>query len=611
MMKQIIIDIETERLIDPETLWVVVTKDVETKEVNTWVRPDLKPEPLLNYIKGNILIGHNILGFDIPQLSRFLKHQFNPEQVIDTVVVSRLLDSWSIRDHSLDAWGERLGTKKLPFKAFDQLSQEMITYCQQDVEVTYQLFKVLSKYIFDPMWSTALRNEHRSAIICQEISQNGFSFNVEAAEEIYNTIKAEHQQLEERLQIDFPPKFFLVKEVNPVLTKTGKLHSKDFRWLGDGDIQVYSAGQPFSLIQQEPFNPRSPKQVIERLWACGWNPTEKTKGHIKAERNKEFEKLENYKTYGWTISEENLKTLPADAPEATKYLVRFLLLSSRLSTLTEWLEAVREDKRIHGQILHIGTKTHRCSHSKPNMGNVPSLTAEFGHDMRALWKASDGYKLVGCDAEGIQLRILAHYMNDPEFTIPLVEGSSKDGTDVHTKNMKLLRYCKSRDDAKTFIYSWILGASVVKTAAVLGCTVPQAAEARDRFLETYKALKVFKENTIVNDAKRGYLIGIDGRKVKCDSEHHMLAVYLQNAEKIIMTHANWLWREAFLKEKIDFRQVNFVHDEWQTEIRGDDELIDWCARVQAASIKKAGEDLKLNCPLAGSYKVGFNWADTH
>jgi hypothetical protein len=175
-------------------------------------------------------------------------------------------------------------------------------------------------------------------------------------------------------------------------------------------------------------------------------------------------------------------------------------------------------------------------------------------------------------------------------------------------------------DEQLGIYAWLLGAGFLKVSQILKCTVEEAEEANDSFLAYYPGLEYLKKVTIPQDAQTGYFRGFDGRFVKCDSEHLMLAGYLQNGESCIMKHANLLWREKLTKEGIPFRQVNFVHDEWQTEVPDDFDLALHVAQTQADAIREVGEMFELNCPMAGSYKgdhgingysIGYNWYQTH
>jgi DNA polymerase I-like protein with 3'-5' exonuclease and polymerase domains len=343
-------------------------------------------------------------------------------------------------------------------------------------------------------------------------------------------------------------------------------------------------------------------------------------------------RLEDFTTYGWMTDEENLHTLPPDAPQAAQKLARFLILSNRVSTLTSWMEACDpNDTRIHGSFNHIGAWTQRMSHDRPNMGNVPKFDAKqplktpYSDRMRSLWQAGEGRYLVGVDAESIQLRVLAHYINDKQFTFSLTKGRKEDGTDPHSLNQKALGpICRSRDDAKTFIYAWLLGAGIAKVAAILGCTKEQAIEANENFLNFYPGLKLLRETIIPEDAARGYFQGFDGRYVRIwgsdiDLRRHLaLGGYLQNGESTVMKRAVQIWYPKLEREKVPFWWVNFVHDEWQTETIRDMEVAKYVATVQADAIRQVGADLGLNCPMAGSVlnahgklAIGDNWMETH
>jgi DNA polymerase-1 len=239
--------------------------------------------------------------------------------------------------------------------------------------------------------------------------------------------------------------------------------------------------------------------------------------------------------------------------------------------------------------------------------------------MRQLWGAAPGRTLVGVDATGIQLRILAHYINDEKFTKEVISG------DVHSLNKQSLgEVCKDREVAKTFIYAWLLGAGVGKISEILSCSRGAAVEALDKFTNAYTGLKKLKEEIIPRDAARGYFVGLDGRLVKIwgdeESERRHLAMsgYLQNGEKCVMAIACILWNEKLTQEMVPYRQVDLVHDEFQTETINDLETALHIAEVQAQAIRDAGTLLNLNCPMDGSYKtkkgtytIGQNWLITH
>lgn len=518
------------------------------------------------------------------------------------------------------------------FKEFSQYSLEMEKYCIQDVEITYRLFKEFEKYIHSDQWKPSLRLEHDMARICQDMKETGFAFDIQGAEKLHQEIDAKVESLDSELVLSFPARSALIRTVTPKATKHGTISRTDFRWLDVPDLSPYSVGSQFSLVSFIPFNPGSPKQIVERLNEAGWKPFEKTKGHLQAERELKWcrdkercreleDQLQQYRVTGWKVSEDNLRTLPEDAPEASRKLAQRLLLASRRSTLNEWIKAYNPaSKRIHGSFHHIGAWTQRMSHSGPNMANIPSGDTEYATEMRTFWTVPPHHLLVGVDAESIQLRILAHYMNDQRFTDALIKGRKEDGTDAHTLNQLALGtdICRSRDDAKTFIYAWLLGAGVDKVANILGCSVAEARIACDNFLQSYPGLQKLKTEQIPYDASRGYFLGLDNRLVLCNNEHLMLAGYLQSGEAIAMKRANVLWRSQLIKEGIPFKQVNFVHDEWQTETTDDRSIAQFIAKTQAESLRITGEELGLNCPLAGSTlnahkqeTIGTNWYQTH
>lgn len=333
----------------------------------------------------------------------------------------------------------------------------------------------------------------------------------------------------------------------------------------------------------------------------------------------------HYDRYGWTVDEENLATLPDWAPEPAKKLTQWLTLEGRRKLLTEWIKHCQEDGRIHGKFWPIGAWTGRMSHSEPNQANIPSFSeeapttpveeikAKYDGSMRALWGVKDEDSwLVGTDAEGIQLRLLAHYMKSKDYVDAICVGDKSLGTDIHNMNMKALGpVCKTRDDAKTFIYAFLLGASIPKISQILKCSTKDASIAVENFLTALPELKRLKEIKIPHDAAKGYFTGLDGRKVPCNSTHLMLAGYLQNGEAVVMKHACVKWRTEAKKLGLKFKQVDFVHDEWQTEIKGTKEDAELLGRLQRESIEWAGKELGLFCPLAGSTKIGRNWRDTH
>lgn len=719
--KVLLLDIEADGL-DPSVVWVVVCKSLSAGKTYVFNDPHSESErkKLQELIdEHEHIVAHYGIEYDFRVLSNLLKIEVPFYKIVDTVVVSKLLKPDREGGHSLEAWGKRLGVLKTEFNDFSKWTQELSDYCVQDVNVLEAVFKYLFKIIDrNPgVFDEAIRTEQHSQYVAGLMHRNGFRFDIEGARKIYQEVSEQLEPLLKKISETFPPKI-----------KITQLKTK---------------------VKEEviPFNPGSPKQVVERMWELGWKPKAKTKSHLEAEKNRDKEKLEKFKVYGWKINEENLATLPEDAPEGARLLVKYTLLSARLRTLTEWIKAYNpETGRIHGEFDPLGTATHRMSHSKPNMGNIATkktikyntpelreLAVHYGGLMRSLWicdddawldrwnfetclmnenitlsiikdglntkdsrqqsieklrgtdvlnlstrsllktlieclnskninvsyvqekdknllsiivttpnesedfcvdsviRSLDGMKigesllkhtskdlfkqevyLCGTDMEGAHLRIFAHLINDPDFTKALIEGKKENGTDPHSKNKGILgAICVDRDRAKTFIFSYLNGASAPKVSEIFGCSLKLAKEALDTFVRAYPGLALLKSNAIPRDAERGYFIGVDGRYVLCDSEHLMMGMLLQNAEATLMKRANRMWMEELDQLKIRYKQVNFVHDEWVTEVYGDKDTAILVGKIQSDCIRKVGEMYGLRCPLAGESKIGKNWLQVH
>ena len=297
-MKCVAMDIETDGL-DPTRIWVVCSKDLDTGETIQFLNPSHvveEKERFREYCSTvDKFVFHNGLGFDGPVINRLIGSDCVPlASIIDTLIVSRMID-YDIKDgHSLKAWGIRLGLHKGEHKDWSKLSQEMIDYCHQDVLVTCALFERFRKTIFDKDMAVALRCEHDIQILCEEMTTNGFKFDKEKAEEYLAEITERMNELEAGFQRDFP-------------AKLQEVHRVKFRVKEDGSeyVTVTKAKEKYPVTHVDgedlickdwvAFDPASPRQRIDRLWEAGWTPVEKTKGHIEYEREQRNKNRGNWK----------------------------------------------------------------------------------------------------------------------------------------------------------------------------------------------------------------------------------------------------------------------------------------------------------------------------
>lgn len=281
--------------------------------------------------------------------------------------------------------------------------------------------------------------------------------------------------------------------------------------------------------------------------------------------------------------------------------------------------------RIHGQFTSIGTWPGRMSHSKPNLGNVAtkksikykgerlrSLATDLGATMRRLWISDEASWLVGTDMEAAHVRLFAHYIDDREFTRAVCSGNKKEETDIHSVGARLFSHLGcSRDNHKTFIFSFFNGAGPPKVAEIFGCSIEEARRALRLYQERFPGIRILREKLIPIYARQGWFPGLDGRQVIYTEEHGMFAGMLQSGEAIVMKMANILWRKKLNEQAISFRQVNLVHDEFVTEVSGQEASAKLVGQVQCDAIRDIGNYLDLRCPLAGEYKTGKDWLSVH
>ena len=577
-MEEIVFDIEANGL-QPDKIWCIVAKPLGKPVVS--FGPNAIDEGITFLQSADVLIGHNILGFDMPVINKLHGVDLSKKVIKDTLVMSRLFNPVRENGHSLKTWGYIVGfPKNEQPEDWDDFSDEMLKYCQQDVILNEKVYQRLLKE-GENFGEDSIALEHGVAEVLKQQEDNGFEFNQEYAMMLVAQLKERMFEVEKEVQKVFKPKMVDIKQVVPKLKKDGTL-SKSGLTAEEYDRLIESGDyKPFMRQKLQDFNLGSRKQIGEYLTDFGWKPN-------------------RFTPTGLPIVDESSLAKVKDIPEA-RLIAEFLLLQKRIAQIDSWILAVQKDNRVHGFVIPNGTITGRMSHRSPNVAQVPSLSSEYGKECRSCWTVKDGYKLVGIDASGLELRMLAHYMNDEDYTHEVTEG------DIHTANQKAAGL-KSRNQAKTFIYAFIYGAGDAKIGSVVGGNQRDGAKLRKSFLDNNPSLKLLRER-VSKAAKRGYLKGLDGRKIYVRSEHAALNSLLQGGGAIVMKRALLMLQSLIKLNALDAKFVANIHDEWQMEVRED--LADFVGELAVGCIEKAGEYYKLRCPLTGEYKIGGDWSETH
>ena len=556
---KVVFDIETTMTADK--IWCIVCKHGDTYY-------QFKEDRLHRFAElikqTEEVIGHNIIGFDIPVVNTIFGYDvFANCKVTDTLVLSRLLNPMIEGGHSLKNWGTKLGQNKIHFEQFDYFSEDMLTYCRNDVELTERLYKFLINKTKD--FGMSIELEHKVAQIIQKQHEKGFKINVVEAYELQSKFQEDMNDLTTKVRQTFPP----IKIEEEFIPKS------------NNKARGYVKGVPFTKVKYKEFNLGSRQQIAERLMLLGWKPKKKTdKGHV--------------------IVDEKVLSEIHNIPEA-KLINRFLMLQKRIAQVNSWIEGIKEDGRVHGKVITNGTITGRMSHQSPNMAQIPAVYSPYGKECRALWTVNKGYKLVGVDASGLELRMLAHYMNDKDYIYEVVNG------DIHRANQAAAGL-ESRDKAKTFIYAFIYGAGSAKIGSIIGGSTADGERAKEKFLRATPSLRSLREK-VERVAQRRWVRGLDQRKIIIRHPHAALNTLLQGAGAIVMKYALTLLEQYVINKQIKAFPVVNVHDEFQYEV--EESRAEEFGRLAVQSIIDAGKKLNIRCPLNGEYKIGNNWSETH
>lgn len=561
-----------------------------------------------------LFVGHNILKYDAPHLVRLLGVKLSVRNCIDTLVLCTLYAPSLAGGHSLKAWGQRLGDYKGDFNDWSRLSEEMVVYCHQDVAVTAQLFvrmmKTLERIGFT---ERSLEIQHQFTVIVTRQHNNGFYFDGQRALAFYQELRQIEEDLELEIQRAFPPKLECLGQYKQAYRKDGchTLQYERHRELYE-EVRIHSDGT-YSVYGRTPFNLGSPKQRVEKLVELGWVPqefTEKTKSGGGG-TPKPFDKGKLSPSLEKFLEDK-------DVPEV-KLIARWMSVNGRANMIKTWLDNWNEDDScIHGKLFVADTL--RLRHQAPNTANIPAVRVNkagevlrgldgfFTYEARDLWCARPGRVLVGTDAAGLELRMLAHYLNRPAFTEQVVGG------DPHQFNADTVGI--TRPQAKTLIYAIMYGASGAKVGKTLGLPVffrggrevsPEGDEIKNLFLDRLGLGDLIEECKA--EMNNGRIILCDGSMVVCPSPHAALNYKLQGGGARVMAQGAIILERTIRRLRLDSIKVGDIHDEWQYDVNPDD--AEEHARLSVEAIVQAGVTLGLNVPLDGESKIGKTWAETH
>jgi DNA polymerase-1 len=598
-----LVDIETDGL-DATVIWCLCAINVKTGEEVTLL--DL--EAIKHWIterlaEGCWFIGHNFLSFDAPTINRLAGTRIPTGRVVDTFVMSMHYSPSLAGGHSLEAWGVRLGFPKTSFNDWSKLSDEMVAYCLNDCRVNVRLFVRLSDRMRGVGFTErSIELEHKAWSIIRRQRLNGFQLDVPRAHELYAELRQLERELKDEIHEQWPPQLIVVRSFAKSHKADGTPTANYARHVEQyPELRATESGG-YEALDYVEFNLGSPKQRIEKLLELGWKPTEFTeKGSPQATRK------------GNLVP--SLERFLIETPnEAVRKLAEWIAINARANNIGTWIELADEKGLLHGNLWLAGTLRYR--HDKPNTANIPAVrvgddkkpllgrSGVYTYEARDLWVTRDRERrrLVGVDAKGIQLRILAEYIKDESFTSAILS------EDPHAANQARMGL-PSRSLTKTITYATLMGAGDAKIADTAKVRISEAKAAKALFMQQIPGLPKLIRRLQSELSRTGRITLCDGSRILVPSDHMVIPYLLQGDESRLMKQAMILVDEIVRKEKLDALKVGDIHDEWQTDVLNAhvESFIESCGRA----FPEAGRSFGYRVPIECDAKVGLTWAETH
>ena len=618
------VDIETDGL-RPTVIWVMVAGNMMTgeevvitdmEEMRVWINA--------KKADGCKFVFHNGLHFDAPVLNSLCGTSLSAACIVDSMILSMVYNPSLEGGHSLDSWGMRLDFAKVAHEDWSILSPEMIKRCQGDVELTKRTYGYLCRKLNMIGFSeVGIGLEHRAWVIIRKQQINGFFFDTGRATTLRDSLIVTADEMLERLAGFFPPTLEHVRTYKSARKADGSFGKGYLEHLSQYEKLVILPSGEYEAYDFVSFDPASPQQRVEKLLALGWVPKEFTPP------SKTFPEGQPQPTRKGKLSPslvafvEDCRESGDPKGEGVVLLADWLNVNSRISIIKTWLNAVNpNDQCIHGQLWLANTL--RYKHSAPNTANAPSVKegeekvdgvvvrkwvirgAEGGwaYECRDLWETRDRNRrrLVGVDAKGIQLRVLAHYLDDANFTAAILS------EDPHAANAKMMGL-PGRGIAKTITYAIVMGAGDERIALEARVPLADAKANKAKFFEKVPGLPGLMKKLKAEQKKSGRITLCDGSRILCDQPHTTIPYLLQGDESRIMKKAKIIADRMIRAQKLDVLWVGDIHDEWQCDVL--EAHVEAFIAICEIAFKQSGEFFKYNLPIECDAKVGFTWAETH
>lgn len=605
------IDIETDDL-NATVIWCAAVRNVVTKEEHLLVGHE-QVKDFIDKHSDVTWVTHNGLGFDVPTLNRLLKTNIPVTKVVDTFVLSMLYMPNLEGGHSLGVWAKRVGMEKIDYNDWSKYSEEMGKYCLGDTRITAEIYLRLSKRMRDTGFTeVGCSIEHRAWAIIRKQKRNGFAFDVKRAGILLAEIRERQEELKEKIYERFPPVLTCIREYGTAHKRDGSFTANYLKHKARYPKLEFTRDGGYRVFDWVEFNLGSPSQRVEKLVALGWKPREFTPitpkgggGNPKA-------------TDGGELVPSLKEFCEESGIEEVKLIAQWMALEGRANAIGNWIDLYDHNTGcIHGNLWLASSLRYR--HDNPNTANIPAVRLDeddkpikgvegyYTYEARDLWTCrGKDRRLVGVDAKGIQLRCLAHYLDDDNFTSAIL------AKDPHAANRDAWGFTSDaagRRLAKTILYAIVMGAGDGRISSEAGISVKEAKAAKKLLFDRVPGLPALIQRLKAEFNRSGRITLCDGSKVAMKRDYTVIPYLLQGDESRIMKLAAIYIQRGIEQAGLDVLKVGDIHDEHQYDVYAShvEEFIELCKDC----FQRSGEFFNYKVPMDCDAKVGFTWAETH
>ena len=569
----------------------------------------------------DVLVGHNIVRFDIPAVERLLGIKVKA-QLVDTLALSWYLFP-NMKIHKLEVWGVELGVAKPEVTDWDNLSEEeYIHRCREDVKINTLLWHKCWDYLHKlysgdetRIWNLIKYLSFKLDCI-REQEELGWDADEPLISSTLEEYLEEYEGKMELLADAMPPKTLYQTKTIPAkpLKKDGSLSAAGASWLKMLETEglPISTKGPVQIIKGfERANPSSHKQLKAWFSTMGWVP--ETFKYVKEKDFKERAVPQVSLPNGKGLC-GSIKKLYPKAP-ALELLDGIFILQHRLGMLKGFQRDMKEGKLV--ATVNGLTNTLRFKHM--GLVNLPKSHLQYSKNIRGSLVAPEGYELCGSDMSSLEDRTKQHYIYpyDPDYVNSMLAEDFDPHLDiaelagmlttsqVSAHKSKLADYSKERSWAKTTNYCATYGGSGKAVHRQTSLTVKEGNSLIKIYWERNWAIKKVAEDAIVKTVNEQTWVWNPVSKFW----------YSLRFEKDIFSTLNQSTGaycfDVFVGNlrRNGIKMIGQFHDEviflsktgQQTE----------STRVLRGAIDKANDILKLNRELDIGIEFGENYAEVH